>query len=80
VDGHVPEDVVAKRIHHRDLGAEESGHDRLVGALAAEPELEVVALDGLPGVGHAGGVGDEVDHRAADDGDARLVTHGDNGA
>ena len=31
--------------------SEESGQIRLVGALAAEPELEVVALDGLPGVG-----------------------------
>ena len=48
-DRHVAEDIVAERVHHRDLGAEEAGHDRLVRALAAEPELEVVALDGLAG-------------------------------
>ena len=58
----------------------EPGHDGLVRALAAEAELEVVALDRLARLRHAARVGDEVDHRAPDDSDARLVTHGDNGA
>ena len=74
-DRHVAEHVVAERVDHRDLGAEQAGHDRLVRALAAEAELEVVTLDRLAGRRDPGRVGDEVDHRAPDDGDARLVCH-----
>ena len=71
---HVAEHVVAERVDHRDLGAQQAGHHRLVGALAAEPELEVTTLDRLAGRRRPR-VRDEIDHRAADDRDSRLVCH-----
>jgi hypothetical protein len=62
-----------------DIGAEESGHDRLVGARAPNPSWKSSTSMVSPAVVHAGGVGDEVDHRAAHGGVRRLVSHGDNG-
>ena len=65
--------VVADRGDHHDRSAELGGGDRLIGALAAVAHLEARRLDRLALYRHAVHVGDEIDHVAADDGDARLL-------
>ena len=70
----IRECVVADLGHHQDLGPELGGRNRLVGALAAVTHLEARRLERLALGRHAGDVGDEIDHVAADYGD--TARHG----
>ena len=54
------------------VGAELGGRDRLIGALAAVAHFEARRFERLALDRHARHIGDEVDHVAADDGDAAL--------
>ena len=70
-DGRVGECVVADVGDHDDFGAEFGRGHGLIGALAAVAHLEARRGDSFAARGHAVNVGDEVDHVAADDADAR---------
>ena len=63
--------VIAHARHHRHVGAAAARRDRLVRALAAEPDIETAAEDGLARLRQSIRERRQVDVAAPDDGDAR---------
>ena len=70
--------ILADASDQPGMRAGSAGHDRLVGALAAEAQGEAIADHGLPGARDSRRVGDEIDVGAAYDRDHRcpLDRHG----
>mmetsp|Transcript_58677 Transcript_58677/g.157119 ORF Transcript_58677/g.157119 Transcript_58677/m.157119 type:complete len:381 (+) Transcript_58677:42-1184(+) len=66
LQGVLAEGVAADLPDHGRLGAEPRGHDRLVGALAAEEDLELRAVQGLPLLRQTRSKGHEVRVAGAD--------------
>ena len=71
--GHdLAEGIVTHLAYHGDVGPQPGALHGLVGPLAAGGGLEFHADDGLAGVGHPAGAGDQVHHKAADHQNIRL--------
>ena len=71
--GHdLAEGIVTHLAHHGDVGPQPGALHGLVGPFAAGGGLEFHADDGLAGVGHPAGAGDQVHHKAADHQNIRL--------
>src|SRR5262249_11577562 len=71
------EQVPAAPRPHQALPAAQPGGDGLIGALAAEAQVEVAAEDGLPGSRKRIRERDEIGVGAADDGNSGCARHAD---
>src|SRR6185369_7161148 len=74
-DGGRTEQIAANPRHHKDRGSAQFGCGRLIGALASESQIELLAEDGFAGLGKTVGKSGEINIGAAHHSNSRNFSH-----